>query len=165
MAEKRKDEQIPLPLPQRRGRAVTVADEAGKAGQAAFTRAGFTEPTLLLHWEEIAGTETARYTRPLKLAGGVLTLKAEPGAAVFLQHETRPLCARINAYLGREAVSRLRFVQAPLRQPPPRPHRKKVKGPVPITDPALRYDGPGPLKETILRLAQARRPWINKGQD
>ena len=79
------------------------------------SRAGFSDPTLVLRWEEIAGSETARLAQPIKLSesasGGVLTLRAEPGAALFLQHDSRALCERINAYLGRTAVSRLRFVQ------------------------------------------------------
>lgn len=169
MAQKPKDNQLPLPLPKRRGKATALGDEARPAGQAAFDRAGFADPTLLLHWEEIAGPDAARLTRPLRLAqgpsGGVLTLKAEPGAAVFLQHESRSLCERINAYLGRPAVARLRFVQGTLKQPPPPPVRRKAKAPVPPTDPALKYQGPEGLKEALVRLAKARRPVINKAQD
>src|SRR6185312_6198447 len=169
MAQKPKDKQLPLPLPQRRGKATTLGEEAGPAGKAAFARAGFSDPTLLLHWEEIAGTDTARLTRPLRLtqgpSGGVLTLKTEPGAAVFLQHESRPLCERINTYLGRPVVARLRFVQGTLKQPPPPPVRRKAKSPVPPTDPALKYQGPEGLKEALVRLAKARRPPINKAQD
>jgi len=169
MVSKPKDKQLLLPLPRRRGRATALAEEAAPAGQTAFAKAGFTDPTLLLHWDEIAGADTARLTRPLKLtqgpSGGVLTLKAEPGAAVFLQHESRPLCERINAYLGRPAVARLRFVQGSLKQRPPPPVRRKAKAPVPSTDPALQYQGPDGLKEALVRLAKARRPPINKGQD
>lgn len=169
MASKAKDKQIPLPLPQRRGRPAALGDEVRPNGQAAFDRAGFADPTLLLHWEEIAGPDTARLTRPLKLtegpSGGVLTLKAEPGAAVFLQHETRPLCERINAYLGRQAVARLRFVQGSIKPPPPPPVRRKAKAPVLPTDPALKYQGPEGLKDALVRLAKARRPPINKAQD
>ena len=77
--------------------------------KTAFVRAGFVDPTLVLRWEEIAGSETAALAQPIKLSegpsGGVLTLKAEPGAALFLQHESRSLCERINAYLGRPAVA------------------------------------------------------------
>ncbi len=169
MASKPKDKQLPLPLPQRRGRATALGDEVRPSGQAAFDRAGFADPTLLLHWEEIAGPDAARLTRPLKLtegpSGGVLTLKAEPGAAVFLQHETRPLCERINAYLGRQAVARLRFVQGSVKPPPPPPVRRKAKAPVLATDPALKYQGPEGLKDALVRLAKARRPPINKAQD
>src|ERR1700722_13192810 len=91
--------------PQRRNRAQAIGDDAKAVGRQAFVRAGFADSTLILHWAEIVGPEVARMARPLKFvenaAGGVLTLKAEPAASVFLQHETRTLCARINAYLGR----------------------------------------------------------------
>jgi len=126
-----------------------------------LTRAGFSDPTLVLRWEEIAGAETARLAQPLKLGegpqGGVLTLLAEPGAAVFLQHESRPLCERINAYLGRQAVTRLKFVTAPLAaRPRPASHARAALT-LPEADPAQAYTGPERLKEALLRLAKARR--------
>jgi len=130
-------------------------------GCAALARAGFADATLVLRWAEIAGAETARLSRPLKLGegpqGGVLTLLAEPGAAVFLQHETRQLCERINAYLGRPAVSRLKFVSAPLTARPQPARRGKVPSSLPASDPAQAYDGPERLRDALLRLARARR--------
>src|ERR1700712_2970295 len=77
----------------RRGRAAPVAGDIGLAGGAAFHRAGFTDPSLVLRWTEIAGPEISRIARPLKFseAGGVLTLLAEPGAALFLGHDARAL--------------------------------------------------------------------------
>lgn len=157
------------PPPPRRGRAAPLSADAGALAQSALGRAGFTDPTLVLRWEEIAGPETARLARPLKLSegpsGGVLTLMAEPAAAVFLQHESRPLCERINAFLGRPAVARLRFVQGALTQPPKRPARSLPRHPVPPADPARKYEGPEGVREALLRLAQARRPTMNNGQD
>ena len=38
------------------------------AGRAAFARAGFSDPTLVLRWAEIAGPEIARIARPLKFS-------------------------------------------------------------------------------------------------
>ena len=52
-------------------------------------------------------------------SGGILTLRAAPGAALFLAHEKRPLCDRINAYLGRPAVTQLKFSQGAFLPPPP----------------------------------------------
>lgn len=161
MAQSRKDKQPDDAPPPRRGRVDVVGPDIQFAAQTALSRAGFSDPTLILRWEEIAGSETARLAQPIKISesasGGVLTLRAEPGAALFLQHESRALCERINGYLGRVAVSRLRFVQGPLtlrtRQPLPRP----AKGPVPAADPARKYDGPEGLREALLRLAQVRR--------
>ena len=94
--------------PSRHNRPTAVGQDAKWAGASAFVRAGFGDPTLVLRWNEIAGPEVARLAQPLKFSegpsGGTLTLRTTPGAALFLSHEKRALCARINAYLGREAV-------------------------------------------------------------
>ena len=109
--------------PVRRNRALAVGGDAGSVAGAAFLRAGFNDPTLILRWQEIAGPEVARLARPLKFSegpsGGTLTLRAAPGAALFLAHEKRALCERINAYLGRPAVAQLKFSQGAFLPPPP----------------------------------------------
>ena len=145
----------------RRNRTEPVSREASATAAAAFARAGFKDPTLVLRWDEIVGPEVARLARPIRLteaaSGGILTLKAEPAASLFLQHETRALAARINAYLGRAAIAKLKFVQGPLavaRRPAPLPHRP---GPVPPADPARSYRGPDGLKAALMALARTRR--------
>jgi hypothetical protein len=151
--------------PSRRNWVSPVAPDVTRSAHAAFVRAGFADPTLVLHWEEIAGRETARLARPVRFAegpyGGVLTLKAEPAAALFLQHETRPLCERINAYLGRPAVTRLKFIQGPLAPSPPPPAPRPGPGPLPSADPARNYQGPEGLREALQKLARARRSRTN----
>ena len=147
--------------PKRRNWVSPLALDAAAAGQTAILRAGFADPSLVLHWEAIAGAETARLARPFRFAegphGGVLTLLAEPGAAVFLQHDSRALCERINLYLGRLAVTRLKFVQAALSRYPLPPPRRPQPGPLPQDDPAQRYQGPEGLREALQKLARARR--------
>jgi hypothetical protein len=162
MAQKRDDQQSGENAPPpRRNWAEAVSRDASATAAAAFQRAGFRDPTLVLRWEEIVGPEVARLARPIKLTegvgGGILTLKAEPAASLFLQHETRPLTERINTYLGRQAVTKLRFVQGPLeRSTRPRPlHFKSAT--LPASDPALAYEGPTGLKDALLALAKARR--------
>lgn len=144
----------------RRNWAEAVGPDAAANAHLAFARAGFRDPTLLLRWEEIAGPEVARLARPIKLSesasGGVLTLKTEPGAGLFLQHESRALCGRVNDYLGRNAVARLRFVQAPLVQPPPKPIPRKPARSLRPDDPALSFKGPEKVRESLLRLARLR---------
>lgn len=159
MTQPKSDKQPELP-PARRGWAGAVGRDATLAGKSAFVRAGFADPTLVLRWTEIAGPDIARLCRPIKLSqgasGGVLTLKAEPAAALFLQHESRALCARINSYLGHVALVRLRFVQGPLVAPlPPPPKRPAPKEP-PAGDPARRWHGAPGLGEALLRLARQR---------
>jgi hypothetical protein len=159
MAEPPNDKQ-PAPPPQRRNWMGEAGSDATLAARTAFTRAGFADPTLVLRWREIAGAETARLAFPIKLsegaAGGVLTLKAEPAAALFLQHESRALCARINAYLGRVAVVRLRFAQGPLVRPAPPPPRRPKPVEPPSSDPARRWQGPPNLGQALLNLARQR---------
>jgi hypothetical protein len=146
--------------PSRRGWVSPVASDATLAGRAAFARAGFTDPTLVLRWNEIAGPEIARIARPLKFseASGVLTLLAEPGAALFLGHDSRTLTGRINGYLGRNAVARIKFVQG-LLAPGPQAARPPRPGPAPGTqDPVHKYRGPEGLKTALERLARWRVP-------
>ncbi len=158
--DKQPAEKQPEAPPPRRNRASEVGGDVTLAARTAFARAGFADPTLLLRWEEIAGAEVARIARPIKLnegpSGGVLTLKAEPGAAVFLQHESRALCGRINAYLGRVAVARLRFVQGPLLAPHPAPPLRPQPVDPPPADPARRWQGPPTLGHALLDLARQR---------
>ena len=159
MAHARDDKQPELPLP-RRNRSEPVAREAGKVGDAAMARAGFRDPTLVLRWNEIAGPEVARLARPLRLSqtqsGGTLTLMAEPGASVFLQHESRVLSERINAFLGYPAVSKLRFVQGSLATKPIHSPPQQLPATLRSGDPALRYKGPESLREALLNLARVR---------
>jgi hypothetical protein len=138
-------------------------DAIGRSGAiaaAAFARAGFRDPTLVLRWAEIVGPEVARFAEPFRLsespAGGVLTLRAEPAASVFLQHQTRSLCERINAFLGRPAVARLRFVHAALAPRPERPPIPRPPAAAPASDPVHSFGGPDPLKAALVNLARAR---------
>lgn len=157
----RREDKKPAEMPRRKW-PEAVGRDATSTAHLAFARAGFRDPTLILRWEEIAGPEVARLARPLKLSegasGGVLTLKAEPGAALFLQHETRALCGRINDYLGRNVVAKLRFIQGPLAERPTKPVCRKVGGTLRADDPAVKFQGPEKMRETLLRLARTRRP-------
>ena len=159
MAQPQPEKQPEAPPP-RRGRASEVGGDVTLAARSAFVRAGFADPTLVLRWKEIAGADTARLARPIKLSesasGGVLTLKAEPAAALFLQHDSRALCARINAYLGRVAVARLRFVQGPLLAPYPAPPPRPKPIDPPPADPARRWQGSPTLGQALFDLARQR---------
>lgn len=137
-----------------------LAGDARSVAHTAFLRAGFTDPTLVLRWSEIAGPEVARLAQPVKLAdgpsGGTLTLRAVPGAALFLAHEKRALAERINAWLGRPAVAQIKFSQGALRPPPPAPAPQKKLHALPPTDPTRRYQGPEGLSQALQALARRR---------
>ena len=146
--------------PQRRGRAGVIAAEARTTAAAAFARMGFTDPTLVLRWGEIAGPEVARLAQPLKLAdgpsGGTLTLRAVPGAALFLAHEKRALAERINAFLGRPAVTQIKFSQGALPARPPAPPPQKKPHALSSSDPINRFAGPEGLVKALQALARRR---------
>lgn len=145
---------------QRHNRAAAVAGDARATAAAAFARAGFSDPTLVLRWSEIAGAEVARLAQPIKLAdgpsGGTLTLRAVPGAALFLAHEKRALAERINAFLGRPAINQIKFVQGalPPRPAPPAPQKKPHA--LPSSDPSCRFSGPEGLAKALQALARRR---------
>lgn len=146
--------------PRRRGRAAAIGNDAHQLARAGFERAGFLESGLVLRWKEIVGPEVARIARPLRFTegptGGVLTLKADAAASVFLQHESRTLCGRINAYFGRDAITRLRFVAGEI-EPEPKPRRQRPKpSDTSPDDPARQFSGSESLKEALLALARAR---------
>jgi hypothetical protein len=146
--------------PQRQGRPTPVGADTGFAGAAAFARAGFRDPSLVLRWSEIAGPEVARLAQPFKFTdsptGGILTLRTAPGAALFLGYEKRSLCERINAYLGRPAVQQLKFSQGALLPQKPRQQPLKPAGHLPPTDPSRRYEGPEGLAKALQALAKRR---------
>jgi len=156
MAQTGKDRQPEEPPP-RRNWAGPVGRDIASAASQAFARAGFTDPTLVLHWAEIVGPEIARIARPVRLSDGVLTLRAEPGATVFLQHEARILCERINTFLGRPAVARMRLVQGAVTPARLRPIARRVPSAVSAGDPILAFSGSESLREALLRLARARK--------
>jgi hypothetical protein len=151
--------------PSRRGRAAPVGGDAGGAAAGAFLRMGFTDPTLVLRWREITGPEVARLCQPLRFSegpgGGTLTLKALPGAALFLGHETRALTARINQYLGRPAVARLKFVQGNFLPSRPTPHLRRPAAGIGSADPTNAWRGPDGLKTALLALARWRESGKN----
>lgn len=159
MAQDFKAKQQDAPPP-RRNRPEAVAQGAAALAADALARAGFRDPSLVLRWAEIAGPDVARIAQPVRLSqgssGAVLTLKAEPGAALFLQHESRTLLERVNVYLGGGTIARLRFVQAPLATRPKTGSRVRRAGDVAPDDPARAFNGPEPVREALLRLARTR---------
>jgi hypothetical protein len=158
MAEDAKHSASEAPL--RRNRTEPVARGAMGLGAEALARAGFRDPTLVLRWAEIAGAEVARIAQPLRLSqgpsGAVLTLMAEPGAALFLQHERRALLERLNGYLGGGAIARLKFMQAPLASRPKPLTRPRRPGAVAPNDPAQSFKGPDAVRQALLGLASRR---------
>ena len=79
---------------------------------------------LAARWAEIVGGEIAKRTEPVKLTKGrnggpaSLEIRVAGPAAAIIQHQAHEILARVNLFLGAEAVQKLRIVQGPLRQRP-----------------------------------------------
>jgi hypothetical protein len=88
---------------------------------------------LVQSWEEIAGPRLAAHTRPERIAWprrmheddpfepATLIIACEGFAALAVQHETGEIIARVNAFLGFNAVGRIKIVQKPLPKAAERP--------------------------------------------
>lgn len=85
-----------------------------KAGEAR----GFAVTRLLTHWEEIAGPETARIARPVKVSygreggfGATLVLLTTGANAPLLEMQKEKIRDRVNGVYGYAAISRIRITQ------------------------------------------------------
>jgi hypothetical protein len=122
---------------------------------------------LTARWREIVGAEVAKRTEPVKLVKGrngapsSLEIRVAGPSAAIIQHQAHDILARVNLFLGSEAVQKLRIVQGPLRpaHEPPAPARRRA---VPL-DAAKEAqlakdlaDAPdGPLKDALTKLGRA----------
>jgi hypothetical protein len=84
-------------------------------------------------WREVVGAEIAKRTEPVKLTRGrnggpsSLEIRVAGPAAAIIQHQAQEILARVNLFLGAEAVQKLRIVQGPLQktyEPAAKPRRK-----------------------------------------
>ncbi|MBA3449495.1 MAG: DUF721 domain-containing protein [Pseudaminobacter sp.] len=108
------------------GNPVPVSDLANDIlGPVLRKRAGISVG-LVQSWEEISGPRLAASTRPEKIQWprrmheddpfepATLIIACEGMAALHLQHETGEIIGRVNAFLGFNAIGRIRIVQKPL---------------------------------------------------
>jgi hypothetical protein len=84
-------------------------------------------------WREVVGAEIAKRTEPVKLTRGrnggpsSLEIRVAGPAAAIIQHQAQEILARVNLFLGAEAVQKLRIVQGPLQrqyEPAAKPRRR-----------------------------------------
>ena len=73
-------------------------------------------------WREVVGVEIAKRTEPVKLTKGrnggpsSLEIRVAGPAAAIIQHQAHEILARVNLFLGADAVQKLRIVQGPLQK-------------------------------------------------
>jgi hypothetical protein len=95
--------------------------------RAAFARYGFAYADVLSQWPAIIGEDLARLCEPERIKwprssgerrGGTLILRAAPGRALDLQHESSRIVERINSFYGYAAIAAVKVVQGPLAARP-----------------------------------------------
>src|ERR1700720_1040344 len=105
----------------------------------AYAKQGFAARELVTRWGEIAGSEVAAHSEPLKIQWprpvegqpqepATLILRVEGPMALEIQHSSDVILQRVNRFFGWSAVGKLALRQAPLsrrdrpkRPPPPEP--------------------------------------------
>lgn len=103
----------------------------------AYAKQGFAARELVTRWGEIAGSEIAAHSEPLKMQWprpvegqpqepATLVLRVEGPMALEIQHSADVILERVNRFFGWNAVGKLAFRQAPYpaaaaRRDPARP--------------------------------------------
>lgn len=112
---------------ERGGKPTPVGELIGGVIDPMLRRRAGISVMLVQSWEEIAGPRLAEVTRPERMAWprrlseeepfrpATLVVACEAVAAMRLQHEGSDVVARVNAFLGFEAVDRIRIVQKPVK--------------------------------------------------
>jgi hypothetical protein len=112
---------------------VPISDLAGAVLDPLLRKRAGVSIGLVQSWDEIAGPRLGAHTRPEKIAWpkrlsdddpfqpATLVIACEGYAALTLQHETGEIISRVNAFLGFNAIGRIRIVQKPARRPGPKP--------------------------------------------
>ena len=122
------------------GNPVPVSDLASEILDPVLRKRAGISVGLVQSWEEIVGPRLALKSRPEKIQWprrlheddpfepATLVVACEGLAALHLQHETGEVIGRVNAFLGFNAVGRLRIVQKPIADttPPPRPRPRQL---------------------------------------
>jgi len=97
----------------------------GDVFSEAYAKQGFAARELVTRWAEIAGSDIAKYSEPLKMQWprpvdgqpqepATLVLRVEGPTALEIQHASDTILERVNRFFGWHAVGRLALRQAPL---------------------------------------------------
>jgi hypothetical protein len=119
---------VPLPEPVRNFGARGISALVAPIIRPSLKRRAPAAYQLIADWDELAGTEISAIARPVKLAGGTLTLGCHGPAAMEIQYNGEALIKRLNTGLGTKIVERLKFIQESTPAPII-PLPKKAKGP------------------------------------
>lgn len=133
---------------------------------------GRSATSLEARWSEIVGDRLSRVTQPVKIikgkanAAGILELKVPSSAALFVQHEEKQILEKVNLFLGRTAVEKIRIQQGRIQAPAAGSTTTRVKSktrphlpPMPPAEEAgleaSVADLPEPLRKALTKLGKA----------
>jgi hypothetical protein len=133
----------------------SIATLVHRLARPAFRRRSPATAQVLADWPAIVGPALGAVTTPRRLAGGTLTIACAGPIAMELQHLSTEVMARINAHLGRQIVTALRFVQTPDPPPPATPRRPPDPGGVAKIEASLAGLPEGELRGALESLGQA----------
>jgi hypothetical protein len=132
----------------------------------AYAKQGFAARELVTRWAEIAGTEIARHSEPLKMQWprpvegqpqepATLILRVEGPAALEIQHSSDVILQRVNRFFGWSAVGRLALRQAPLSRK--KPTRRSAPDPKSVAEVAKTLSAveDDELRDALARLGAA----------
>jgi hypothetical protein len=147
---------------QRSGGPVAVAGLIGAVTRPLMRGRQAAVARLSLDWPQVVGPALAAVTVPERLTGaaggGTLTIRASGPMALELTHLAPELIARVNAHLGRDAITRLKFSAEGRRAapsvlpPPPPPPRPPPREATQKAATAVADLPDGPLKDALARL-------------
>jgi hypothetical protein len=133
----------------------------------AYAKQGFAARELVTRWAEIAGSEIAAHSEPLKMQWprpvegqpqepATLILRVEGPMALEIQHSSDVILQRVNRFFGWSAVGKLALRQAPLsrRDRPKRP-RPPEPGEVAEVEKTLASVEDDELRAALARLGAA----------
>lgn len=120
----------------------------------AFKKRSPAAAQLIADWAAIVGPVVAAQTVPRNVSAGTLTIACSGPVAMELQYLAPQLIGRINTAMGQALVQKLRFVQAALKPPPPRPQKPKPMALPERVEASLEQVADPELREALARLAQ-----------
>jgi hypothetical protein len=148
------------------GNPVPVSDLATQILDPVLRKRAGISIGLVQSWEEIAGPRLAGHSRPEKIQWprrmheddpfepATLVIACEGMAALHLQHETGEIINRVNAFLGFNAIGRIRIVQKPVLSEKARP--KPAPRPLTSVEKAKLSDTVGKIENDGLRASLER---------
>lgn len=156
LAEKRTRPQRRPPAPLGRALGKTLREFDAKFGKG--------PGALAARWREVVGVEIAKRTEVVKLTKGrnggpsSLEIRVAGPAAAVIQHQAHEILARVNLFLGADAVQKLRIVQGPLQAKAEPPARRRSQ-PLDAAEEAQLAQGlaaapDGKLKSALLALGR-----------